>query len=529
MGSTRMRITSLVLTAAVALSGCLPAQPTAQQPDTATPSGTRALPPEHTAVPSPTPLPALEATPSLAADPSDGQAQALLADFAADADLLRDRTQYHIEARVEFDPLQEVASIDGAVTIRYRNQGPENVAELPLMLWPNDEQYRGSMQVEAALIEGRRVEPEMQLGGLAAVFPLEQPLAAGEVVNLTVPFHVEAEGPIGGSTPHRFGITERVLFAPTFYPLVPRRVQGEWELRDAPPGGDTTNSEVASYTVELDVPAEYELVASGVEAERRTSGRRSRVTYVGGPIRDFAFALGPFEMDSRQVGEVQVHGWYLEQHAADADRMLDAAAFQLGLLNERVGPYPYTELDLVDVPGAYGGIEYPGLVTVGTMGTAWLIEPTVHEVAHQWFYGLIGDDQLDEPWMDEAFATYSMALYLEFSEGQGRATGYLTDLRSAVRDHPDSERPIGLGVGEYEGRDYSILVYLKGALFYQELRQRLGDEVFFDFLQSFYQMYRYQVASAQDFQASAEASCGCELDPLFDTWVFEGGPVPELE
>jgi aminopeptidase N len=209
--------------------------------------------------------------------------------------------------------------------------------------------------------------------------------------------------------------------------------------------------------------------------------------------------------------------------------MLEAAADQLELLNDQVGPYPYPELDVVDVPGAFGGIEYPGLVFIGTLGTSWLIEPTVHEVAHQWFYGLIGDDQLHEPWLDEALATYAEVLFYEASGQPGAATGLLSELRNWVRSMPDPTLPIGRGVGEYPNEEaYAAFVYAKGALFLDALRGAIGDEAFGEFLQTYFSQQRYGFASAEEFQATAEQACSCELDDLFDLWVWQGGEIPGL-
>jgi aminopeptidase N len=209
--------------------------------------------------------------------------------------------------------------------------------------------------------------------------------------------------------------------------------------------------------------------------------------------------------------------------------MLEAGARQLQILSELVGPYPYLELDLVDVPGAYGGIEYPGLVTVGTLGTRQVIEPTVHEVGHQWFYGLVGDDQLDEPWLDEAAATYTEVLYFEETQGAGAATGMLSAFRDLLRSHPRPGTPIGMPVEAYDSiQDYGLFVYLKGALFFDALRARLGDDLFFEFLQTYFETHRYRTASGEAFQSLAEQTCGCELDPLFDLWVWDGGEIPGL-
>jgi aminopeptidase N len=235
-------------------------------------------------------------------------------------------------------------------------------------------------------------------------------------------------------------------------------------------------------------------------------------------------------VETRQVGDVVLQAWLLRTHQADAEVVLEAAAIQMALLQELLGSYPYPELDLVDAPGAFGGIEYPGLVFLGTLGTNWVIEPTVHEVAHQWFYGLIGDDQIEQPWLDEAAATYAEALYYEKALGTGRGTGFLSDLRSIVRQRPDPDLPIGLGVADYSDEStYATFVYLKGALFFDALRRELGEAGFEQFLGEYFETYRYGFADAEGFQAIAEATCGCDLDLLFELWVYEGGRVLELE
>jgi hypothetical protein len=514
-----MRKISWWVAVGILLAGCAGV---VSPPSTTVPSVTRALPPEATATTAPTPLATLESTPASVRTLGDQEA-ALLDDFKGDISVLTGATVYSIVAEVEFDG-QASATISGTARIQVTNPGPDALPDLALMLWPNNDQYRGSIRVQPALVDGRLEAGQPELGGLAMRYRLAKPLPAGGVLDITVPFTVRAEGPIGGQTPYRFGISEGVLFAPTFYPMVPRIIDGEWEVRDAPPGGDTTNSVVSAYRVRLTVPDDLRLIATGVESGRRPAGEgRVEVDYVSGPVRDFAFALGDLMTESDVVDSVQINTWTLPTHRLDQDRVLSAASRQVELLDELVGPYPYTELDVIDVPGAYGGIEYPGLVSIGTLGTSWVIEPVVHEVAHQWFYGLIGDDQLDEPWMDEAFATYATALYYENAVDPGTATGYLSDFRDVVRSAADPGTPIGMGVGSYVGREYSVFVYLKGALFYQELRQQLGDDVFFEFLHQFFEQYRYRVASAAEFQAAAEAACSCQLDALFDLWVYEGG------
>jgi hypothetical protein len=508
------------------LSGCslLGVQPS---PAISTPEGTlkppatMALPPAYTPTPSPTPLPTLMPTPSIT---SDDPSVALRPAFAEDAGLFPSATRYWIEIDIDFDVQESIAYIDGLARIIFTNPLEVALRDMVLMLWPNDPQYQANMTAGPILVEGHLIAPEIELDGVALRFRLPQALPAKETIDVSLPFSIKV-GTIHSIAPKRFGLVNGVLIAPTFYPLIPRLVDGEWQMEAAPPGGDTTSSDIAFYSVQITSPAGYTLVATGTEVERiGMADGTQRVVYVSGPMRDFAFALGDFVTASRKVSDVTINAWVLPEHVDDIGKLMSAAVEQMELLSELVGPYPYSELDLVDAPGAFAGIEYPGLIYIGTLGSLSVIEPTVHEVAHQWFYGLIGDDQLHEPWLDEALATYSEALYYERVSGMGTATGFLSNLRVLLRNEPNASMPIGLGVDEYPSEeDYWVLVYFKGALFIDALRRELGDRIFFEFLSNYYQQYRYGFASSQDFQASAEAACHCDLQTLFDLWVYQGG------
>ncbi|HEY71382.1 MAG TPA: M1 family metallopeptidase [Anaerolineae bacterium] len=489
---------------------------------TPTPTNT---PRSFTSTPSPTP----SSTPIPTAPVLDlaDQAAAMLPGFAGDIDALQPATQYAIDARVSFDPDLFQASIEGEARIFFTNPLDESLEDFALMLWPNDEQYLAEMQAGPVHIGGSQIGSHLDAQELVLRFMLPESLAPGASLSLSLPFHIQAYGPITSLNPYRFGITEGVLIAPSFYPMVPRFVDGDWQTDDPPSAGDTTNSDIAFFDVRITTPTTLELAASGVEIERleHDDGTRTQ-RFVTGPMRDFAFALGPFERSTRTADDITLVSWVLPEHSGDAETMLRAAALQVQTLNRLIGPYPYPELDLVDAPEAFGGIEYPGLVYIGTVGTYWLVEPTVHEVAHQWFYALVGSDQLIEPWMDEAAAMYAEVLYYEAAGRVGLATSLLDGFRFQVRDHPRSSTPIGLPVDTYASDwDYSTFVYLKGALFYEALRQRLGDDIFFSFLSGYFSSYRYGFAEAEDFHAAAEQACDCELDDLFNLWVYLGGPV----
>lgn len=477
--------------------------------------------PSHTPTPAPPPFSTLE----VERDDLEGQQAGLLAEFGDDIGSLEDATRYWIEVKVDFDPENEIATIEGLARIRFINPLDESLDDIVLMLWPNDLQYQAEMVAGPLLVNDVLVEPVYGEGNLFLQAPLSPELPPGGTADISLPFTIEASGIIGEIGLKRFGISYTILAAPTFYPLVPRLIDGEWQKEPAPPVGDTTNSDIAFYTVTITSPEELELVISGVEISTGPSehGYQTK-TFVSGPMRDIAFVLGPFENITREVDGVLLNGWVLPGRLDDGEIMMKAAAQQFSLFSSLVGPYPYPELDLVDVPGGFGGIEYPGLVFIGTLGEFDVIDPTVHEVAHQWFYGLIGNDQLIEPWLDEAVASYSQVLYYENFVGTGRASSLLSYNRSQLWNHPDPTLPIGLSVGEYDPPgDYVLFVYSKGALFIEQLRLELGDEAFAEFLKTYYEKFRYGFATSEGFQNTAETVCSCDLTDLFNLWVYEGG------
>jgi hypothetical protein len=518
----------LILPLAVALNACaLNATPRpAGSPTADVPPATVGLPPANTPTAAPDPTGTAEPTPALQVlEPQLGLREA----YAKDLEALGPLTFYSLDVGVTIQPDGESAVIEGSSLIRYSHDERTALREIALMLWPNDEQYVAEMTVGQVLVDGRAVDVTEELDGLALRVPLPRPLEAGRVVELFAPFRIEV-GSFGPAAPRRFGLTEGLLIAPTFYPLIPPRVAGDWQLLAAPPGGDTTNSEIALYQMTIRAEPGLAIIASGVEVSQTERDGRQQVVFVSGPMRDVAFAVGPLQEYTRSVDDISLRAWLLDTHQAEAETLLDAAQRQVELLSEWVGPYRYAELDLVDAPGAFGGIEYPGLVYLGTIGTAWMIEPIVHEVAHQWFYALVGGDQLLEPWLDEAAATYATAMYYEDIGGSGRAAGYLSDLRSLVRTQADPGVPIGLPVGAYASEsEYAIIVYFKGALFFDALRHRLGEASFETFLQSYYARGLYTIADSNLFLSAAEDACGCDLESMFDLWVYEGGLVSELE
>ena len=210
---------------------------------------------------------------------------------------------------------------------------------------------------------------------------------------------------------------------------------------------------------------------------------------------------------------------------------LKTAAEALRIFNERYAPYPYTELDMVATPTLAFGIEYPGLVAItnriygpddtynGTPIEIYLESTVAHETGHQWFYNLVGDDQLNQPWLDESLTQFITWQYYADRYGAGSAEGFKQSLEDRWARVDNAKIPVGQPVAAYDGTQYSAIVYGRGALFFFALRDQMGQDKFDTFLKDYAQKYTWEIATTDRLKSLAEKDCGCDLAPLFKEWI----------
>ena len=449
--------------------------------------------------------------------------QAMRPAFAGDVDDLADVTHYWIDLQVSLEDL----TLRGTAHVRYTNHEQEPLAEIVFRLLPNTPGYGATMAVDRVTLNGSAVEPEESLGGSALTVPLAEWLSPGERVELSLTFGgtLPTDGTAGYA---QYGYIDGVLALPNAYPLIPVYDDEGWNVELAPPYGDATFTDIALYTVRVTLPEGMILATSGVIVDEIDNGDGT-ITHraASGPMRDFVLVAGEaYQTVREEVGGVQVTSYYLRDEAGGR-RALDYAVQALRFYEERIGPYPFNELDVVATPTLAGGIEYPGLIVVagdlyGQEG-GFFEFATVHEVAHQWWYGLVGNDQLDEPWLDEALTQYTSLLYYEDRYGPQAAQGVLESaFKRPYQRLLDSgeDMPAGLPVAAYSESLYGAVVYGKGPLFFHEMRRQVGDETFDQILRTYFEEYRYGIAYPHDLLEVAERVSGQELDALYKEWIM---------
>jgi aminopeptidase N len=376
-------------------------------------------------------------------------------------------------------------------------------------------------------VDGTVVRPELRLENSALYVPLAAPLSPGEAVELRLAFASTLPvDPAAGYA--QYGYIDGVLALPNAYPLIPVYDDEGWNVELAPPYGDATFSDTALYQVRLTLPAEMVLATSGTIVERTEhDDGTATVVCASGPMRDFNLvASAEYVAASERLGGVTVTSYYAAGAEQGGRRALDYALHALRVYQELFGPYPFTELDVMATPTTAGGIEYPGLIVVAgrlyDQAGGFFELATVHEVAHQWWYSMVGNDQLDEPWLDEALTQYTSLLYFEGRYGPEGGQQMLESTFMEPYEYlqeSDQDMPAGLPVAEYPEGLYGAVVYGKGPLFFHALRQQTGDETFYSILRTYFEQYRYDVAYPQDLLAVAEQVSGQDLDPLYERWI----------
>lgn len=434
---------------------------------------------------------------------------------------------YHLDVALA----TSMTEMTGKQEIRYTNQEEEPLDEIYFRLYPN--LLGGSSTVSALTVNGEAVEPSYELEDSALRLLMDPPLEPEEQVVIALEFEVtipeSSEGNYGS-----FAFTENILALAHFYPIIAAYDEEGWNIEIPAPSGDLIHADSSFYLVRVTAPAQALVVGSGIQDDKAAAAGSTTHTFTAGPTRDFYLAASDqYEQVSVVVGETTLYSYAPSEMMGAAREALDRAKSAMEVFNAMLGPYPFTEFDMIGTPNLALGIEYPGIVAIttrlydptGPMATrpvADITEATVaHEVGHQWFYSTVGNDQLDEPWLDESLVQYITLLYYQSRYGSAGSDGFRSSLTGRWESIGNEEIPIGLPVAGYDEVGYSAIIYGRGPLFFEALAEEMGAEPFGTFLRDYYAQYKFGIATTEGFKELAEEHCACDLTPLFEEWIFE--------
>ena len=433
----------------------------------------------------------------------------------------------HYDMTIKIDLENNV--LIGKEKTSFENREDRSLNNIILRLYPNvpeapNCECQDNLYISKILIDDKEIDFNYNALNSSINIELEKPIEVGEKISLEIDFNLR----ISSSK-------NKVYSFSSFYPMLAVYDERGWR-KDVKPCmmADKVYSESAFYNVELIAPNDMIIASSGIEVNKIIN-KDNTITYhyIAGPIRDFSISMSPdYKVISKEVDDIKINCYYMQEDEENSKKILECAANSVKTFNQYLGYYPYNELDIMvhsieTAPqGALAGIEYPSLIYIihGPNVEETSLEFTIaHEIAHQWFYSVIGNDILYEPWLDEAFANYCAVIYFEKIYGKSLADNVYEEkinyqYQRAVREDL-GDLPINLSVWDFsETGLYLPIIYGKGAIFLDTLRKEIGDDSFFKTLNEYYEDYKYEVVTGKDFLDKVEEVSGKELNEFYDDW-----------
>ncbi|GAC1351667.1 MAG: M1 family metallopeptidase [Polyangiales bacterium] len=337
--------------------------------------------------------------------------------------------------------------------------------------------------------------------------PLENEVAPGASIELEIDFRVEL-----ADISERTGYAGSFDFAGQWFPKLAKLDASGWSSFAFHHLGEFY-ADYGTYDVTIDVPENFTIGASGVALESKIENGRRIERHTIDDVHDFAFtAWDGFVTREEREGNVLIRHLAPKGYQSATDREIISVVHTLREYGARFGPYPYSILTVVHPPsdaGEAGGMEYPSLITTGgswlpAHGSHEVEAVTVHELGHQWFYGLIGTHEVEWPAGDEGFNSFAELGGLERLFGAGSAFGLpafgVSTLAYAHARTDATEEPIFEPTYEFaDGSAYGSRVYSATSIVLATLQRSYGAARFDAAMGVYARRFRFKHPKPDDF------------------------------
>ncbi|MBT2408664.1 MULTISPECIES: M1 family metallopeptidase [unclassified Streptomyces] len=394
----------------------------------------------------------------------------------------------------------------GHESATFTNASSTALSEVYLRLWDNYHGTCSAMPITVSNVTGG-IAGGLSVGCTALKIDLPTPLTQGQTA--TIGFDLGITVPSGAD---RFGHDGAFSFIGNALPVLAVKDGAGWHLDPYTNNGESFYSLSSDFSVALDHPSTLLVPATGASVDTPGSSGRTITKATASKVRDFAWAAGPFsKISGTSTAGTPVNVYSVSGiSSTDAQSMLTTAKSAVDAHAARFGAYPYGELDaVIDNNFWFGGMEYPGFVLDLVSTTA-----LTHEIGHQWWYGIIGDDQYNSPWLDEAFTDYSTDLALN-------KTG--TNCWNSVSWASTSEKITNsMAYWDTHSSRYSTVIYGYGKCALHDLRRVLGDSVMAKLLKDYATSHWYGVSTTAEFKAAAQAATTTDLTSFWTQHRIDG-------
>ena len=437
-------------------------------------------------------------------------------------------------------------TLNGSQTLKYTNNSDTNLKTICFHLYPkaftkgavnkpvsstnetkaypNGPSY-GDIDIISASINGERTE--FNLSGLdnnILTVGLLEELEPCDKVSISLEYKVYVP-----NINHRFGYGDNAVNMANFYPVVAVIEDGEFVLDPYNSNGDPFYSECSNYDVTLTIPTSYKVASTGVQTNSTTLEDNTTYTINAKAVRDFAFVMSEkFEVASEQVEDTTVLYYYYDDENYKSN--LQAGVDALNTFNRLFGKYPYSTLSVVKTNFVHGGMEYPNMVYISdVVEGADYTNVIIHEIAHQWWYGVVGSNAFRFPWLDEGLTEYSCVLFyqenpdynvdpVELVKNTNNSFVTFVDLYTDVLGKVDTS--MNRSLDEYNTEpEYVYMTYVKGMLLFDNIAEVVGRDKLISTLQTYYAENMFTNVTPEILVSALEKVTGRELASYINTWL----------
>lgn len=478
--------------------------------------------------------------------------------------------QQKVNYDIKVELIDSSHSLKGFEKITYINNSPDTLKEMFIHLWPNayqngtpldkqlqedgntklyfgDKKYTGQLDGLRFKVDNKWIVLKNHpLGKEVAWFDLPSLLLPGDSILISSPFNVKV--PYGEVS--RLGYLDDSYQISQWYPKPAVYDENGWNVIPYLSVGEFY-SEYGEFTVSITIPKSYKLAASGNLISRSIKGELKTEIYNIKQVHDFAwFADKTWVEEYSEVtlphsGKiVKTYVKYRPENShiyTNSVKYVDSALYFYSLW---VGDYPYKSCGAVDGGLTAGaGMEYPTVTVLGKTENRKLHEEvTVHEVGHNWFYGILGSNERKDPWMDEGINSYYERRYYEEVKFNDDFYDFFPALKKILKYKPakqteyhhylhdfvnsrNIDQPANLPANEYSSLNYGCIIYSKVAVSFNYLEKYLGRKVFDAAMQDYFQSWKFKHPSPKDLEAIFKKHSGKSLEWFFNDLLKTSYPI----
>ncbi|UUZ82234.1 M1 family metallopeptidase [Paenibacillus sp. P26] len=365
--------------------------------------------------------------------------------------------------------------------------------------------------------------------------PLAQPVGPGEKVTLKTEYSVKPPQVFA-----RMGYAGDFIMAGQWFPKVAvyekkgtrGRAEEGWNLHQYH-GNSEFYADFGIFDVKIKVPSSYKVAATGFPTRAAADdGQTKTYSFYADDVHDFAWAASPnfiyYEEPyaTSKLPGVRIKLYLDPKHEALKNRYMTAAKKALARYSQWYGGYPYSTLSIVVPPedgNGAGGMEYPTLVTAWGAAEAnpnlELERVVVHEIGHQFWYGMVASNEFEEAWLDEGFTSYAEDKLMETEYGV--RPNLLVE--SSYITAPAS---LKLNAWDYDNHHhYAENVYTRAKLVLKAMERQVGEETMDKIMRTYFQRWKFKHPTTSDFQQVAEDVTKTSWKEFFDQYVYNGQMV----